>query len=748
MAKKENTMTKKENAGDKQSALQTALASIEKQFGKGVIMKMDQNINEDIDVCSTGSLSLDIALGVGGLPYGRIVEIYGPESSGKTTMMLQTIAQAQKDGKKCVFIDAEHAFDPVYAANLGVNVSELYVSQPDNGEQALEIAEIMISSGAVEVVVVDSVAGLVPKAEIEGEMGDSHVGLQARLMSQALRKLTSVTKKQNVLLVFINQLRMKIGVMFGCLHAKNKITFTDGRTYSIKEIVENKIQGKVWSLNEKTNKIEAKPIVDWHHNGIVESRDDYLRIKTDNNDKIYVTPNHKVKTSTGWKEAQELAIGDNVVSMKNVHPELFGFIKGSLASGYSQIVEHDGKVGIQFNRIQHLSANYLSLKINQYMQLKNETPIEDYIVSFYDYEKSISAIASDVTSYISNSLLSNIHYQENGDIIDMFEANNRIIDDITMAVWFTENGFINEDDEYILLLNNFKQDGAYLKRLANLLKYNGYDVKLICNSDAVKEEDKFSIVFKDTKKLLSVLTQYGNLDVLNEAYGFKDLFNTEEWDNIVANNQKYLTNNHKTVAIQQELPIVDIKKMSKKAFNNEFGKYDITVEGNHNYLAGYNPNKSNSSGIIVHNSPETTTGGNALKFYSSVRLDIRRGSQIKKGDDVIGNETTVKVVKNKVAPPYKVAHFEIVYGKGVNQAAEIIDLSVALGLINKAGAWYSYNGEKIGQGKENASKWLNEHEDVKSHLYTTILTSQNKNKLAEQATYNATEEEMDDQDDE
>ena len=541
---------------------------------------------------------------------------------------------------------------------------------------------------------------------------------------------------------------MKIGVMFGCLHAKNKITFTDGRIYSIKEIVENKIQGKVWSLNEKTNKIEAKPIIDWHHNGIVESRDDYLRIKTDNNDKIYVTPNHKVKTSTGWKEAQELTVGDNVVAMKNVHPELFGFIKGSLASGYSKIVEHDRKVGIQFNRIQHLSTNYLSLKINQYMQLKNETPIEDYIVSFYDYEKSICAIASDVTSYIPNSLLSNIHYQANGDIIDMFESNNRIIDDITMAVWFTENGFINEDDEYILLLNNFKQDGAYLKRLANLLKYNGYDVKLICNSDAVKEEDKFSIVFKDTKKLLSVLTQYGNLDVLNQAYGLKDLFSTEEWDNIVANNQKYLTNNHKTVAIQQELPIIDIKKMSKKAFNNEFGKYDITVEGNHNYLAGYNPNKSNSSGIIVHNSPETTTGGNALKFYSSVRLDIRRGSQIKKGDDVIGNETTVKVVKNKVAPPYKVANFEIVYGKGVNQAAEIIDLSVALGLINKAGAWYSYNGEKIGQGKENASKWLNEHEDVKSHLYTTILTSQNKNKLAEQATYNATEEEMDEQDDE
>ena len=201
------------------------------------------------------------------------------------------------------------------------------------------------------------------------------------------------------------------------------------------------------------------------------------------------------------------------------------------------------------------------------------------------------------------------------------------------------------------------------------------------------------------------------------------------------------------IAIQQESPIIDIKKMSKKAFNNEFGKYDITVEGNHNYLAGYNPNKSNSSGIIVHNSPETTTGGNALKFYASVRLDIRRTGQIKKGDDVVGNETTIKVIKNKVAPPFKVANFEIIYGKGVNQAAEIIDLSVALGLINKSGAWYSYNNEKIGQGKDNACKWLNEHEDVKDHLYNTILTSQNKNKLAEQITYNATKEELAGQED-
>lgn len=201
---------------NKAKALAAALSQIEKQFGKGSIMRMsDGSVAEDLQVISTGSLGLDLALGVGGLPRGRIVEIYGPESSGKTTLTLQVVAEAQKLGGTCAFIDAEHALDPIYAQKLGVNVSELLISQPDTGEQALEIADMLVRSGAVDVIVVDSVAALVPKAEIEGEMGDSHVGLQARLMSQALRKLTANIKRTNTLVIFINQIRMKIGVMFG-----------------------------------------------------------------------------------------------------------------------------------------------------------------------------------------------------------------------------------------------------------------------------------------------------------------------------------------------------------------------------------------------------------------------------------------------------------------------------------------------------------------------------------------------------
>jgi recombination protein RecA len=200
---------------DKQKALDTAIGQIEKIFGKGSIMKLGQRPAVDVDVISTGSIGLDMALGVGGLPRGRVIEIFGPESSGKTTLTLHVVAEAQKKGGNCAFIDAEHALDPAYAKKLGVDIDNLVISQPDTGEQALEIADTLVRSGAIDVLVVDSVAALVPKAEIEGEMGDSHMGLQARLMSQALRKLTASISRTNCMVIFINQIRMKIGVMFG-----------------------------------------------------------------------------------------------------------------------------------------------------------------------------------------------------------------------------------------------------------------------------------------------------------------------------------------------------------------------------------------------------------------------------------------------------------------------------------------------------------------------------------------------------
>ena len=227
MAKEEKVMVNNRNMNreDKLKALDAALTQIEKAYGKGSVMKLgDSGANMNIETVPTGSISLDIALGLGGVPKGRIIEVYGPESSGKTTVALHMVAEVQKRGGIAGFIDAEHALDPVYAKNIGVDIDNLYISQPDNGEQALEITETMVRSGAVDIVIVDSVAALVPKAEIDGEMGDSHVGLQARLMSQALRKLTAVISKSNCVVIFINQLREKVGVMFG-----NPETTTGGR---------------------------------------------------------------------------------------------------------------------------------------------------------------------------------------------------------------------------------------------------------------------------------------------------------------------------------------------------------------------------------------------------------------------------------------------------------------------------------------------------------------------------------------
>ena len=238
MATKKPAVESAAPAADKKKALETAMAQIERNYGKGSIMRLGENLGVMVESIPTGSLSLDLALGIGGLPKGRIIEVYGPESSGKTTVALHMVAEVQKRGGIAGFIDAEHALDPVYAKNIGVDIDNLYISQPDNGEQALEITETMVRSGAVDIVIVDSVAALVPKAEIDGEMGDSHVGLQARLMSQALRKLTAVISKSNCIVIFINQLREKIGVMFG-----NPETTTGGNALKFYASVRLDIRG-------------------------------------------------------------------------------------------------------------------------------------------------------------------------------------------------------------------------------------------------------------------------------------------------------------------------------------------------------------------------------------------------------------------------------------------------------------------------------------------------------------------------
>src|SRR5690349_3405512 len=248
---------------DRERAIETVLSQIEKQHGKGAVMRLGDDIRPPIEVIPTGSIALDVALGIGGLPRGRVVEIYGPESSGKTTVALHAVASAQRSGGIAAFIDAEHALDPEYAKALGVDTDALLVSQPDTGEQALEIADMLIRSGAIDIIVIDSVAALVPRAEIEGEMGDSHVGLQARLMSQALRKITGALNNTGTTAIFINQLREKIGVMFGCFSYATRVTLADGTQEKIGKIVNQKLDVEVMSYDPEVGKIVPKRIVNW-----------------------------------------------------------------------------------------------------------------------------------------------------------------------------------------------------------------------------------------------------------------------------------------------------------------------------------------------------------------------------------------------------------------------------------------------------------------------------------------------------
>src|SRR5208283_5680853 len=262
-----NSKSSPERAGDREKALETALLQIERQFGKGSVMRLGEETRVPVEVIPTGSIALDVALGLGGLPRGRIVEIYGPESSGKTSLALHAVANAQKAGGIAAFIDAEHALDPDYAKKLGVDTDGLLVSQPDTGEQALEIADMLIRSGAIDIVVIDSVAALVPKAEIEGEMGDSHVGLQARLMSQALRKITGALSQTKTTAIFINQLREKVGVMFGCASWYTQVTLADGTRERIGKIVNQKMPVEVLSYDPDLGKIVPKKVINWFNNG-------------------------------------------------------------------------------------------------------------------------------------------------------------------------------------------------------------------------------------------------------------------------------------------------------------------------------------------------------------------------------------------------------------------------------------------------------------------------------------------------
>src|ERR1700734_3561895 len=356
-------------AGDRDKALETALAQIERQFGRGAIMRLGDDTRAPVEVIPTGSIALDVALGIGGLPRGRIVEIYGPESSGKTSLALHAVANAQKAGGIAAFIDAEHALDPEYAQKLGVDTDALLVSQPDTGEQELEIMDMLIRSGAIDIVVIDSVAALVPKAEIEGEMGDSHVGLQARLMSQALRKITGALSQTKTTAIFINQLREKVGVMFGCMSYGTRVTLADGTQEKIGKIVNQRQEVEVLSYDPESGRIVPRRIVNWFNNGRTDQFLQFTVAKSGGNGKAQfaATENHLVRTPGGWREAGELIPGDRVALAEpwRLSGQQMELILGALMGDGSLSPNPRGRSGTRF-RMGHgaRQAAYLDWKVS------------------------------------------------------------------------------------------------------------------------------------------------------------------------------------------------------------------------------------------------------------------------------------------------------------------------------------------------------------------------------------------------
>ena len=697
-----NGKSSPERAGDREKALETALLQIERQFGKGSVMRLGDETRVPVEVIPTGSIALDVALGLGGLPRGRIVEIYGPESSGKTTVALHAVANAQKAGGIAAFIDAEHALDPDYAKKLGCDTDALLVSQPDTGEQALEIADMLIRSGAIDVVVIDSVAALVPKAEIEGEMGDSHVGLQARLMSQALRKITGALSQTKTTAIFINQLREKVGVMFGCASWYTQVTLADGTRERIGKIVNQKMPVEVLSYDPDLGKIVPKKVINWFNNG---RADEFLHFTVERSGGgtghgraiMDLTRNHLVRTPGGWRQAGHIAVGDRVMlaqpillSARQVQVILGALMgDGSLSKpirrddasgrfrmghGAKQAVYLDWKVSLLANIPHAKTANAKGAVFADFTPLAELAELRE-AVYFGDGKKHL---AWDYLKSLTPLALA-IWYMDDG----CFTVRSKGVQERTLG-----------GTGRIEICVEAMSPGSRDRLVRYLADTYGLEVKL--TSRGTRKMSVLQFTTAASEKLQKIVAPY-----IHPSMDYKLL---PRFRGQFAVEPEFTEPTIRPVPAR----VLDIRRKSDFQI---MSRYDIEVEGSHNYLA---------DGIIVHNSPETTSGGKALKFYASIRLDVRRIETLKDGTDAVGNRTRVKVVKNKMSPPFKVAEFDILYGIGISREGSLIDLGVEQGIVRKSGAWYTYGGDQLGQGKENARNFLRDNPDLANEIEKRI----------------------------
>ena len=683
---------------DREKALGLALAQIDKQFGKGSVMRLGERPVTQMQVIPTGSIALDVALGLGGLPRGRVVEIYGPESSGKTTVALHAIANAQAEGGIAAFIDAEHALDPDYARSLGVDTDALLVSQPDTGEQALEIADMLVRSGALDIIVIDSVAALVPRAEIEGEMGDSHVGLQARLMSQALRKITGALNNSGTTAIFINQLREKIGVMFGCFSYGTRVTLADGTQEKIGKIVNQKMDVEVLSYNPESDRVEPRRIVNWFNNGPAEQFLQFTVAKSGGNGRAQfaATANHLIRTPGGWREAGELIAGDRVMlaESRRLSDQQWQVVLGSLMGDGNLSPNRSGRSGVRF-RLGHGAnqAAYLEWKVQLLGNIAHSRRTDARGAVFADFTPLPELEELRAAVYLGGG-----KKHLNSDYL-------KALTPLALAVWYMDDGSFTVRSKglqkrteggsgRIDICVEAMSEGSRERLVEHLRDAYGLDVKL--TSRGARQISVIQFTTDATAAFQEIVAPY-----IPRAMEHKLL---PRFRGRCAVEPQFVAAEFQPVPAR----IIDVRVKPRARSMNRF---DIEVEGNHNYFV---------DGVIVHNSPETTTGGKALKFYASIRLDVRRIESLKDGTDVVGNRTRVKVVKNKCASPFKQAEFDIMYGKGISREGSLIDVGVEQNIIRKAGAWYTYEGDQLGQGKENARNFLKENPDVAAEIEKRI----------------------------